>query len=351
MLRAGILDEAKTRQAIEVIERNVRLQNNLIEDMLDVSRIITGKMRIEKEEIDFAAVVKSAVEAVRPLAEQKKVSLAFNSDADSYILLGDEIRLQQVVSNLINNAIKFTSEDGAVVLNLSPDETGFVSLNVTDTGIGIEPDFLPQIFDRFRQADSTTRRTHSGLGLGLTIVRHLTELHGGRVRAESEGIGKGASFSIELPLLAKPQGDYSDNPGAPDAAHEFSLKGLRILLVDDDCDAMLPLQIILETQEAEVFCVSSVREALEKLARDKFNLLVSDIGMPEMDGYDLITELRKMDKSANHDIPAIALTAYASTQDKRRAMMSGFQHHFAKPLDFEQFLVTVNSLIKHSKNK
>jgi PAS domain S-box-containing protein len=350
MLRSGILDEAKTRQAVEVIERNVRLQNNLIEDMLDVSRIITGKMRIDKEEIDFAAVVKSALEAARPLAEQKGVSLVFNSAADSYFLLGDENRLQQVVNNLINNAIKFTPENGAVALNLSPSEAGFVSLNVADTGIGIEPDFLPQIFDRFRQADSTTRRTHSGLGLGLTIVRHLTELHGGRVSAESEGIGKGASFTIELPLLPQQQqGDFYDTVSATDGANGFSLKGARILLVDDDCDAMLPLQIILETQEADVSCASSVREALEKLESSEFNLLVSDIGMPEMDGYDLITALRKMDKSANHDIPAIALTAYASTQDKRRALMSGFQDHFAKPLDFEQFLAKVNSLIKHSK--
>ncbi|HEX8367932.1 MAG TPA: PAS domain S-box protein [Pyrinomonadaceae bacterium] len=351
MLRSGMLDEEKTRQAVEVIERNVRLQNSLIEDMLDVSRIITGKMRIEKEETDFAALVKSAVEAVRPQAEQKKVSLVFNSDADSYVLLGDEVRLQQIVSNLINNAVKFTPEDGAVVLNLSTTGAGFVLLNVTDTGIGIEPDFLPQIFDRFRQADSTTRRAHSGLGLGLTIVRHLTELHGGRVGAESEGIGKGASFTIELPLLPKPQADLVNNTAATENDNGFSLKGSRILLVDDDCDAMLPLQIILETREAEVLCASSVREALEKLAADKFNLLVSDIGMPEMDGYDLITALRKMDSSSNHDIPAIALTAYASMQDKRRALMSGFQHHFAKPLDFEQFLATVCSLIAHSKNR
>jgi signal transduction histidine kinase/ActR/RegA family two-component response regulator len=351
MLRSGILDEEKTLQAIEVIERNVRLQNSLIEDMLDVSRIITGKMRIEKEETDFAALVKSAAEAARPLAEQKKVSLVFNSDADSYVLLGDEVRLQQIVSNLINNAIKFTPEEGAVILSLSSTDGGTVLLNVTDTGIGIEPDFLPQIFDRFRQADSTTRRAHSGLGLGLTIVRHLTELHGGRVSAESEGIGKGASFIIELPLSPQPQGDLLRNTVTGENGDGSSLKGARILLVDDDCDAMMPLQIILETHEAEVFCASSVREALEYLAENEFNLLVSDIGMPEMDGYDLITALRKMDTSANHDIPAIALTAYASTQDKRRALISGFQHHFAKPLDFEHFLATVNSLIAHSKNK
>jgi hypothetical protein len=350
MLRSGILDEEKTLQAIEVIERNVRLQNSLIEDMLDVSRIITGKMRIEKEETDFAALVKSAAEAARPLAEQKKVSLVFNSDADSYILLGDEVRLQQIVSNLINNAIKFTPEEGAVILSLSSTDGGTVLLNVTDTGIGIEPDFLPQIFDRFRQADSTTRRAHSGLGLGLTIVRHLTELHGGRVSAESEGIGKGASFIIELPLSPQSQTDLSRNTGGENENGD-SMKGARILLVDDDCDAMMPLQIILETHEAEVLCASSVREALEYLTENEFNLLVSDIGMPEMDGYDLITALRKMDKSANHEIPAIALTAYASTQDRRRALMSGFQHHFAKPLDFEQFLATVNSLIAHSKNK
>lgn len=347
MLSAGILDEAKTRQAVEVIERNVRLQNSLIEDMLDVSRIITGKMRIEKEEMDFAAIVKSAVEAARPLAEQKNISLAYSSDEDAYILSGDEIRLQQVVNNLINNAIKFTAEDGAVVLNLSTTENGSVLLNVADTGIGIEPDFLPQIFDRFRQADSTTRRIHSGLGLGLTIVRHLTELHGGRVNAESEGIGKGACFTIELPLVQKSPADFYDKITVTANSNGRSLKGSRILLVDDDCDAMLPLQIILESQEAEVYCASSVREALERLSADKFNLLVSDIGMPEMDGYDLITALRKMDSSANHDIPAIALTAYASMQDRRRALMSGFQHHFAKPLDFEQFLATVNSLIKY----
>jgi PAS domain S-box-containing protein len=353
MLRAGILDEDKTRQAIEVIERNVRLQNSLIEDMLDVSRIITGKMRIEKEETDFAAVVNSAVEAARPLAEQKKVSLVFNTENRSYRMLGDEVRLQQIVSNLINNAIKFTPEDGAVMLDLSAGDAGdSVLLNVTDTGIGIEPDFLPQIFDRFRQADSTTRRMHSGLGLGLTIVRHLTELHGGRVNAESEGIGKGASFTIELPLLPKSQAGLPGDTLLPRTnGNGRSLKGSRILLVDDDCDAMLPLQIILEAQEAEVFCASSVREALQRLAEGDFNLLVSDIGMPEMDGYDLITALRKMDHSTNHDIPAIALTAYASIQDRRRALMSGFQHHFSKPLDFEQFLATVTSLISYSKSK
>ncbi|MDQ3797986.1 MAG: PAS domain S-box protein [Acidobacteriota bacterium] len=351
MLRAGVLDEDKTRQAIEVIERNVRLQNSLIEDMLDVSRIITGKMRIEKAETNFAAVVNSAVEAARPLAEQKKVSLVFNSDDCPYVMLGDEVRLQQIVSNLINNAIKFTPEDGAVILDLSAGAAGdSVLLNVTDTGIGIEPDFLPQIFDRFRQADSTTRRMHSGLGLGLTIVRHLTELHGGRVSAESEGIGKGASFTIELPLLPKPEAN--PNHALPTGnGHGHTLKGARILLVDDDCDAMMPLQIILEAQEAEVLCASSVYEALRHLAEGDFSLLVSDIGMPEMDGYDLITALRKMDASRNHDIPAIALTAYASTQDRRRALMSGFQHHFSKPLDFEQFLATVASLLAYSKNK
>ncbi|HLM02215.1 MAG TPA: ATP-binding protein, partial [Pyrinomonadaceae bacterium] len=352
MLRAGILDEEKTQQAIEVIERNVRLQNSLIEDMLDVSRIITGKMRIEKEETDFAIIVKSSVEAARPLAEQKKVSLVFHADADSYVLLGDEVRLQQIVSNLINNAVKFTPEEGAVILSLSATTGGgAVLLNVTDSGIGIEPDFLPQIFDRFRQADSTTRRMHSGLGLGLTIVRHLTELHGGRVSAQSEGIGKGASFTIELPLLPKPSNDLPNNTITAGNGKIRALKGSRILLVDDDCDAMLPLRIILETEEAEVLCAASVREALELLAQGEFNLLVSDIGMPEMDGYDLITALRKMDASANHDIPAIALTAYASTQDKRRALMSGFQHHFAKPLDFEQFLATVNTLMTLAKNK
>ena len=347
MLKSGILDEAKTSQAVEVIERNVRLQNSLIEDLLDVSRIISGKMRIEKEETDFAAIVATMVEAARPLAEQKKISLVFEQDSDSYPLLGDEVRLQQVVNNLINNAVKFTPEGGVVTLKLS-NSGDRVFLNVTDTGIGIEPQFLTKIFDRFLQADSTTKRAHSGLGLGLTIVRHITELHGGRVTVESEGLGKGASFTVELPLAKSVEiGAESGtlNGGAS------SLKGSRILLVDDDADAMIPLQIILESHQAKVACVSSASEALEKLSRERFDLIVSDVGMPQMDGYDLILTLRKSETSPNRGIPAIALTAYASAQDKERALMSGFQRHFSKPIDFDDFLAAVKNFIRKSHKR
>lgn len=350
MLKSGILDETKQKQAVEVIERNVRLQNSLIEDLLDVSRIISGKMRIETEETDFAAIVATAVEAARPVAEQKKISLIFETESASYPLEGDEVRLQQIVNNLINNAVKFTSEDGLVSLKLARRDR-MVVLTVTDTGIGIAPEFLPKIFDRFLQADSTTKRTHSGLGLGLTIVRHLTELHGGQVSASSEGLGKGATFTVELPLAET----FFSAAGADSAAVSNGgnslLKGARILLVDDDREAMMPLQIILESQQAEVACASSAFEALEKLAAGKYDLIVSDIGMPEMDGYDMISLLRRSDASPNREIPAIALTAYASAQDKQRALQSGFQQHFAKPIDFDNFLASVRNIIRKASRK
>jgi PAS domain S-box-containing protein len=350
MLKSGILDETKTKQAIEVIERNVRLQNSLIEDLLDVSRIISGKMGIEKEETDFAAIVATAVEAARPSAEQRKVSLVFDTEHASYPLLGDEVRLQQVVNNLINNAVKFTPEDGLVSLKLTRAGASVV-LTVTDTGIGIEPQILPRIFDRFLQADSTTKRTHSGLGLGLTIVRHLTELHGGQVTATSEGLGKGATFTVELPLARTAAAENEISGRAASNGENSSLKDARILLVDDDTDAMMPLQIILENQQARVACASSALEALEKLAADEFDLIVSDVGMPQMDGYDFIQTLRNSEKSPNRAIPAIALTAYASAQDKERALKTGFQQHFAKPIDFDNFLAAVKNFIQAAKRK
>jgi PAS domain S-box-containing protein len=345
MMKSGILDEARTGQAIDTIERNARLQNNLIEDLLDVSRIISGKMRIESEDVDIVSVVKTCVETAQPSAEEKNISLTFKSDAPAQKISGDATRLQQIVNNLLNNAVKFTPADGVISVNLEQAD-GAVQLKVSDTGIGISPEFLPMIFDRFKQADSTTKRSHSGLGLGLTIVRHLTELHGGRVEVDSRGEGLGSAFTICLPLVSTPDettstvvSDYRDK-------NAFRLKGAKILLVDDDCEGIQPLQIFLETQQADVHCAGSAKDALQKIAEHRFDVLVSDIGMPGMDGYELIGEARKL-TDGKYFLPAVAMTAYASTQDRERALSAGYQTHLPKPVDFDQFLSVINNLLNN----
>jgi PAS domain S-box-containing protein len=347
MMKSGILDETRMQQAIDTIERNARLQNNLIEDLLDVSRIISGKMRIESEEVDIVSIVKTSVETAKPSAEEKNISLTFKSDFPAQNLSGDATRLQQIVNNLLNNAVKFTPAGGIISVTL--EQTGDeINLKVTDTGIGISPEFLPQIFDRFRQADSTTRRSHSGLGLGLTIVRHLTELHGGRVDVSSRGEGLGSTFAIRLPIVSA--SGEAISPVAPYKLNENSsrLKGAKILLVDDDCEGVQPLQIFLETQQADVYCADSAKDALQKISEHRFDVLVSDIGMPEMDGYELIGEARKLTDD-EYFLPAIALTAYASTQDRERAINAGYQTHLPKPVDFEQFLSVINNLLNNHK--
>ncbi|MGI8639009.1 MAG: PAS domain S-box protein [Pyrinomonadaceae bacterium] len=350
MLNAGMLDEAQSKQAFVVLDRNIRQQNNLIEDLLDVSRIITGKMRIETQEVDFVSIVETAVETIQPIADGKEISIEFQTDTASQKIIGDETRLLQVVNNLLNNAVKFTPQKGKVVLRLS-QVNGAVRLEVIDSGIGIAPEFLPFIFDRFQQADSTTKRSQSGLGLGLTIVRHLTELHGGKIDAFSAGEGQGSTFRIELPQ--QPNLQQTEKSKIGNAAQEANddLKGIRILLVDDDCDGSLPLQMLLEKRQAVVECADSARRALEKLTKKRFHILISDIGMPDMDGYELLKTLRQMTDNKNNSIPAIALTAYAAVQDRKRALGAGFQRHLSKPIDFDEFLSAVESLINQTTNQ
>jgi PAS domain S-box-containing protein len=347
MMQSGLLDEKRMVQAIETIERNARLQNNLIEDLLDVSRIISGKMLIANEEVDIVSIVKNCVEAAKPSAQDKNVSLIFESDLPAQTLNGDATRLQQIVNNLLNNAIKFT-QAGNVFVTMEHNEN-IVRIKVKDTGVGISSDFLPQIFDRFKQADSTPKRSHSGLGLGMTIVRHLTELHGGTVEVFSDGEGSGATFTIELPVVSagKDAVLFVDPLDLP--RNDFRLKGAKILLVDDDCEGMQPLQILLETQQANVSCAESAREALEKIAEERFDILVSDIGMPEMDGLELINEVQKLTDQQNYRLPAIALTAYAASEDRERVLSAGYQTHLAKPVDFDQFLSTVDNLLDQEK--
>lgn len=349
MLNAGMLDEEKKQHAYTVIERNIRQQNDLIEDLLDVSRIISGKMNIETEEVDFASIVATAIENIRPIADGKNISIKLQTAADQRII-GDETRLNQIVNNLLSNAVKFTPENGKVNVKLS-QINGKIQFEVSDTGIGIAPQFLPHIFDRFRQADSTTRRAQSGLGLGLTIVRYLTELHGGIINAASSGVGRGSTFTIELPHNLN--SEHKAQPKAESIVKKDNdnLKDVRILLVDDNCDGLLPLKMLLEIKQAVVECVDSAHKALEKLSEDRFDILISDIGMPDMDGYQLLKTFREMNDNENKEIPAIALTAYASIQDRERALNAGFQQHLSKPIDFDQFLSAIENLTKQTKNQ
>jgi PAS domain S-box-containing protein len=351
MLRSGALDEELIRKAIEVIERNTRLQIHLIEDLLDVSRIISGKMRVEKEPLDLAAVIRDAVETTRLSITAKNIGFEFNADGDSSLLInGDAVRLQQAVINLVDNAVKFTPEEGRVSVALKRNGSA-AELTVSDTGIGIDPAFLPFIFDRFRQADASTRRSYTGLGLGLAIVRKIVELHGGSITADSDGIEKGSVFTISLPLASE---FYAEDAGSPAISagpgHEASLQGARILLVDDDAESLVPLQIFLEQESAHVFPAASAEEALRKLAEEEFHVLISDIGMPVMDGYEFISTVRRLPHVQNSVVPAIALTAYASADDKRRVLSSGFQQHFPKPLDFDELLEAVRELYKRSSS-
>ena len=349
MLRTGMLDEERSNQALEVIERNTRLQNSLIEDLLDVSRIISGKMRIDKEEVDLVAVAGNSCEVLHPSAESKNILFEFSSEDKSLLIEGDAVRLQQIISNLVQNAIKFTPEGGKISVTLKNigDKAHLV---VKDTGIGIEEEFLPYIFERFRQADASTRRNYTGLGLGLTIVSNLVELHGGRAHAISDGKGQGSTFTVELPLAGKYLNE-NDETGSETLLEEnnFNLKGARILLVDDDAESIIPLQMLLEKEKAEVVTVFSADEALAKLMEQTFHILVSDIGMPSMDGYDLIAGIRKLTTEQNAFLPAIALTAYAANEDRRRALSAGFQMHFSKPFDFDELLAAIIKLYKDSK--
>lgn len=350
MLKSGNLDKSRIDQAIEVIERNIILQNELIEDLLDVSRIISGKMLIQKKAVDFSPIVSNALDITRPLADKKNISLSFNNSVGFERILGDETRLSQIIINLLNNAVKFTPNGGSVKINLSNDDKTLY-FEITDTGIGIEAKFLPHIFERFRQADSTTKRNFSGLGLGLTIVGHLTELHKGKVEVLSEGVGKGSTFKLEFPLYISNDKEIATSNSAEKEVSsnqtDFPLSNTRILLVDDDIDGLIPLQILLQQQKVEIEIANSADEALKLLNENIYDILISDIGMPETDGYEFIKKLRQSNK--NSAIPAIALTAYASLNDRDKALKLGFQKHISKPLDFDKLIKMLKDIRENSR--
>jgi PAS domain S-box-containing protein len=343
LLQSGKLSAAKTVQALETIERNARLQSQLIEDLLDVSRILQGKLRLNVAPVNIATIILSALETVQLAAEAKKIQIQTILNPDIGLVVGDTGRLQQIVWNLLSNAVKFTPEGGRVEVKLA-QIAHEVQIKVSDTGKGIIPDFLPYVFEHFRQEDGATTRKFGGLGLGLAIVRQLIELHGGRVFAESPGEGQGATFTVRLPLLnddSRTQEETAVNSSKSADLSSLPLAGLRILVVDDEPDSRDFVAFVLEEAGAEVIAVSSAAEALQSIAQTAPDLLVSDIGMPEMDGYMLIRHIRTQLPPEYRGLAVIALTAYAGEANERQVLQAGFQKHLSKPIDPSELIATV----------
>jgi PAS domain S-box-containing protein len=354
MLSDAKLDEEIRARGLETIQRNTLLQSQLIDDILDVSRIISGKLRLEVRPVELSSVVESAIESILPAAQAKEIRLQSVLDSHNCLISGDVNRLQQVIWNLLSNAIKFTPKGGRVQVRLERVNS-HVEIIVTDTGMGIPPEVLPHVFERFRQADSATTRKHGGLGLGLAIVRHLVEMHGGTVQVESHGEGKGATFTVKLPLIAlrsaetlPEKSNERKHPTAEeglvfDCAPE--LEGLHVLIVDDDPDGRVLVTTVLEQCGAKVSAVGSASEALSALQKLRPDVLISDIGMPGEDGYSLISKVRALPAEKGGKTPAAALTAYARAEDRLRILRSGFQIHLPKPVEPSELIAVVENLI------
>ncbi|MBE9001789.1 response regulator [Nostoc sp. LEGE 12447] len=350
ILQTSHQDAAKTQYALETIERNAKLQAQLIEDLLDVSRILQGKLSLHTVPVGLTLTIKAALETVRLAAEAKSIQIETVFEPNVGQVLGDSGRLQQVVWNLLSNAIKFTSQGGRVEVRLERIEneldthpSEYTQITVSDTGMGISPDFLPYVFDYFRQADGTTTRRFGGLGLGLAIVRHLVELHGGTVQAASPGVGQGARFIVKFPPIAAAKLNQDDT--AFHNRSDFNLNGLQALLVDDDRDSREFIAFLLEQYGVQVTEAESAHDALSTLGQAKFDLLISDIGMPDMDGYTLIRQIRKQPSDQGGEIPAIALTAYAGEIDQQLALAAGFQQHISKPIELEVLMQAILTIV------
>jgi CheY-like chemotaxis protein len=355
LLRARERSADDVAEGLAIIERNARVQTQLIDDLLDMSRIISGKIRLDVQRVDLQIVVEAAIEALLPAAQAKDIHIEKALDLPhAGCVTGDPGRLQQIVWNLLSNAVKFTPRGGFVAVSLRRGESR-VEIVVSDTGQGIKPEFLPSVFDRFRQADASTTRQHAGLGLGLAIVRHLTELHGGKARVHSDGDGRGATFTIELPVQtphALPDSEVGLDDksagallaGAVGALAGPKLLGVRVLVVDDEHDARVLVKRLLEECDATVVTADSVVEGLAAIARDTPHVLISDIGMPGQDGYDLVRLVRAMTHDHAAKLPAVALTAFARSEDRTRAMMAGFDMHVAKPVEPAELLAVVARL-------
>lgn len=355
MMRLGQLPADSHAKALDTIERNARAQAQLIDDLLDVSRIVTGKLRMDVRPADPNSFIDAAVEAVRPAAEAKGVRVQKVMDTGAVSIPGDPVRLQQVVWNLLSNAIKFTPRGGRVQIR-SERVNSHLEIVVSDTGQGIPADFLPHVFDRFRQADQKTSRQHGGMGLGLAIVRHLVELHGGTVRAVSKGTGQGATFTVMLPITPIYQVDSSGSrvhPGArellPVNDSTDRLDGLRVLVVDDEPDTRELLRQGLEFCGAEVRLAGSAVEAIAALEKSVPDVLISDIGMPGVDGYDLIRRVRNLQTEGCRKVAAIALTAYTRVEDRLHALRAGYDMHVPKPVELTELVAVAASLTRRKR--
>jgi len=356
LLRSGKLSRVENEHAIAVVERNAQAQSNLIEDLLDVSRIITGKLRIELQPMQLSAIVTDVIDEFRPSAEAKGIMVATDIDPNAGPILGDPVRLKQIVGNLLSNAIKFSNEGGEIDISLERTD-GHAQLRVQDNGVGIDPAVLPHVFERFRQADSSNVRAHSGLGLGLAIVRHLVREHNGSVHAESRGAGHGATFTVRFPLapseittesVSRVDLFSSTIKGRKDVVEYVedpcALEGVTVLLVEDEADTRDLLTTILQECGARVVAVESARDALTSIQREVPNVLLSDVGMSGESGYDLIRKIRALPPEKGGAVPAVALTAYAGPSDRRRALVAGFHVHLAKPVEPDELLAVIGSL-------
>jgi CheY-like chemotaxis protein len=336
-IRTGAVDPATAQRGIESIEQASRAQSRLIDELLDLSRIVTGKMLVDKKLHDVSAAVRGAIEVMQPAAQAASIALHADPGGAPAFVEGDVTRLQQVVWNLLSNAVKFTPAGGRVEVSIVQDEHA-VEIVVKDSGVGIDPEFLPHVFERFRQAEEGASRRYGGLGLGLSIVRHLTELHGGSVHAFSEGLGRGAEFRVRLPRASE---SVARTPVRAEA-RPTSLAGVSVLLVDDDEQARNVIGTMLASFGASVTEAASAAEAVQHFADDPPDVLVSDIGMPGEDGYALIRRLRR----AEWNVPAVAVTAYADPRDRDRALDAGFQAHLAKPVEPHELAATVRSVLQ-----
>ncbi len=350
MLQLGKLNEANTERAVETIYRNAKSQSQLVADLLDVSRIISGKLRLDVRAVDLIYIVNAALDSIRPAADAKGIRLQTILDPAAGPISGDADRLQQVVWNLLTNAVKFTPKGGKIQVTVQRFDS-HVEVAVSDSGVGISQEFLPYVFDRFRQADASTTRIHGGLGLGLSIVRQLVDLHGGSVSVQSDGEGKGASFTIILPFVAVISNENDTEVGYPARNDEIisfeglpSLHGLRVLVVDDEADTRELISEVLKGCGSEVILSCSAAEALEALSKHQPDILISDLGMPDEDGYSLISKIRALPPERGGQIPAAALTAYARAEDRMRVLRAGFQFHLPKPVDSAELVTVVASL-------
>ncbi len=351
MLLDGTMDARSSRKALQVIDRNAHLQAQLVADILDVSRIITGGLRLDLQPVDLGSVIGATLDAVRPAADAKQVQLRSRLDTVARLTEGDPQRLQQIVWNLLSNAVKFTPAGGTITIELDDAGDSGIRIRVQDSGAGIEPAFLPHVFERFRQADNSVSRQHGGLGLGLAIVRHLVELHGGTVHADSPGVGKGSVFTIHLPRVDPERAGLPPTQRPSDAAAGRSqsadttlLKSCRALIVDDDADTRELIAVILGSAGAVVQTASSVSEGLRHLNVSQFDVLLADIGMPGVDGYAFIREVRESEIGTDRHLPVAAITAYAGHLDRERALAAGFDRYIAKPFSPAEVIDAVLSL-------